>query len=405
MNESKEQRWSCDVCSFLNSIRDPRCHRCRTVKSLPDAAPSIIDLCNDENDNENEKQAFVPSSLLKSALGATTTVASAAERVLPLHVNNKDPNNIFATKKNKSIGKKDNAAEVVVQNPYVNSRRTVVNPYSTKVSLSSSKVSAYANANAVVNVGVKGDTVIKNNHGISENSRKGVGDDQTFSSLRNPSSSRRHQATSNKQVEEANRKRKTNSSEIKDKADMEIKDPFSYSAQQAQQAQLVRERIKYVPGPVPIDEDACKDWIYPTNYPVRDYQFEISKKALFENTLVSLPTGLGKTLIAAVVMYNFYRWFPVGKVVFCAPTKPLVTQQIKACYDIMGIPAKDTAEISGNSLPSSRKILWEKRRVFFCTPQTLEHDISSGACDASQIVCIILDETHKARGDYAYRKV
>ena len=34
-----------------------------------------------------------------------------------------------------------------------------------------------------------------------------------------------------------------------------------------------------------------------------------------QNTLVSLPTGLGKTLIAAVVMYNYYRWFPTGKVV------------------------------------------------------------------------------------------
>ncbi len=32
--------------------------------------------------------------------------------------------------------------------------------------------------------------------------------------------------------------------------------------------------------------------------------------ALLANTLVCLPTGLGKTLIAAVVMYNFSRWFP-----------------------------------------------------------------------------------------------
>ena len=48
-------------------------------------------------------------------------------------------------------------------------------------------------------------------------------------------------------------------------------------------------------------------WIYPTNYPVRQYQLAIVEKALFHNTLVSLPTGLGKTFIAAVVMYNFYR--------------------------------------------------------------------------------------------------
>jgi Fanconi anemia group M protein len=50
------------------------------------------------------------------------------------------------------------------------------------------------------------------------------------------------------------------------------------------------------------------------NLPKRDYQFSIVQQALFKNTLVSLPTGLGKTFIAAVVMYNFYRWFPTGKV-------------------------------------------------------------------------------------------
>lgn len=79
-----------------------------------------------------------------------------------------------------------------------------------------------------------------------------------------------------------------------------------------------------------VDPDAAKEWIYPTNYPIRDYQFSIVQRALMSNTLVSLPTGLGKTLIAAVVMYNFYRWYPDGKVIFMAPTKPLVTQQIEA---------------------------------------------------------------------------
>lgn len=48
------------------------------------------------------------------------------------------------------------------------------------------------------------------------------------------------------------------------------------------------------------------------NVPRRDYQFSIARTALFANTLVVLPTGLGKTLIAAVVMYNFFRWFPEG---------------------------------------------------------------------------------------------
>lgn len=51
------------------------------------------------------------------------------------------------------------------------------------------------------------------------------------------------------------------------------------------------------------------------NIPLRDYQLSITRTALFANTLVALPTGLGKTLIAAVVMYNFFRWFPEGIVI------------------------------------------------------------------------------------------
>lgn len=62
---------------------------------------------------------------------------------------------------------------------------------------------------------------------------------------------------------------------------------------------------------------------------------------------MSLPTGLGKTFIAAVVMYNYFRWFPSGKVIFMAPTRPLVKQQVDACYDIMGIPMEATAELTG----------------------------------------------------------
>jgi Fanconi anemia group M protein len=49
------------------------------------------------------------------------------------------------------------------------------------------------------------------------------------------------------------------------------------------------------------------------NVPLRDYRLAITKTALFTNTLVALPTGLGKTLSAAVVMYNYFRWFPDGK--------------------------------------------------------------------------------------------
>nr|KAF6500041.1 FA complementation group M [Molossus molossus] len=143
-------------------------------------------------------------------------------------------------------------------------------------------------------------------------------------------------------------------------------------------------------------------WIYPTNCPVRDYQLHIARAALFCNTLVCLPTGLGKTFIAAVVMYNFYRWFPSGKVVFMAPTKPLVTQQIEACYRVMGIPQPHMAEMTGSTQAFTRKEIWHSRRVIFLTPQVMVNDLSRGACPAAEIKCLVIDEAHKALGNYAY---
>ena len=62
--------------------------------------------------------------------------------------------------------------------------------------------------------------------------------------------------------------------------------------------------VEHLPG---FDVEAEKTWIYPSNMSQRDYQHNIVQSCLFNNTLVCLPTGLGKTFIAAVVMYNFYR--------------------------------------------------------------------------------------------------
>jgi len=44
------------------------------------------------------------------------------------------------------------------------------------------------------------------------------------------------------------------------------------------------ENVEDLPG---FDTDMGQIWIYPTNYPMRDYQFNIVQKVLFENTMVS----------------------------------------------------------------------------------------------------------------------
>ncbi|XP_061600211.1 Fanconi anemia group M protein [Cololabis saira] len=153
------------------------------------------------------------------------------------------------------------------------------------------------------------------------------------------------------------------------------------------------------------DSSSAKVWIYPTNYPLREYQLKMSEVALFQNTLVCLPTGLGKTFIASVVMYNFYRWYPAGKIVFMAPTKPLVAQQIEACYNVMGIPQAHMAELTGSTAAKQRQDVWRSKRVFFLTPQVMVNDLSRETCPAKQIKCVVIDEAHKALGNHAYCQV
>ncbi|KAM7403196.1 hypothetical protein PAMA_003900 [Pampus argenteus] len=153
------------------------------------------------------------------------------------------------------------------------------------------------------------------------------------------------------------------------------------------------------------DSSSAKVWIYPTNYPIREYQLKISEVALFQNTLVCLPTGLGKTFIASVVMYNFYRWYPSGKIVFMAPTKPLVAQQIEACYKVMGIPQEHMAELTGTTAAKQREEIWRSKRVFFLTPQVMVNDLSRDTCPAQQVKCVVIDEAHKALGNHAYCQV
>ena len=39
------------------------------------------------------------------------------------------------------------------------------------------------------------------------------------------------------------------------------------------------------------------------------------------------------------------------------------------------------------------------------TPQTLQSDITSKLFDVSRIVCLVIDEAHRASGNYAYCNV
>lgn len=60
-------------------------------------------------------------------------------------------------------------------------------------------------------------------------------------------------------------------------------------------------------------------------------------------------------------------------------------------------------------IESKRKDIYERKQIFFCTPQLFESDMKANRLDSRKIVLVIigiiqtiLDEAHKAVGNYAY---
>ncbi len=130
----------------------------------------------------------------------------------------------------------------------------------------------------------------------------------------------------------------------------------------------------------------------------REYQISIAGSIMEKgSTLVVLPTGLGKTVIAYMMIEEFSK---KGKILFLAPTKPLARQHYKSTLQNMKIPKDDAVLLTGETPPSERKPLWKKKLVF-STPQTAKNDIEKGVLDFDFSICIF-DEAHRAIGNYAY---
>lgn len=131
----------------------------------------------------------------------------------------------------------------------------------------------------------------------------------------------------------------------------------------------------------------------------RMYQISIAATALTKNTLVVIPTGLGKTTIAALVIASRLL-NEDGKVLFLAPTKPLVEQHARFLKRVLKV--EEIVSLSGEVPPEKRKELWEKARIVVSTPQVVENDLLAGRISLEDVILVVFDEAHRAVGNYAY---
>ena len=138
------------------------------------------------------------------------------------------------------------------------------------------------------------------------------------------------------------------------------------------------------------------------NFEPRLYQQTIFASAMNKNTLVVLPTGLGKTAIAMMLIIKRLNDFPNSKVIFLAPTKPLVEQHFSSFLKYTNIPKEKMAVFTGSVSPSKRKKLWDALKVIFSTPQGLENDVMSHKVSLKDVSLIVFDEAHRSVGNYSY---
>jgi Fanconi anemia group M protein len=139
--------------------------------------------------------------------------------------------------------------------------------------------------------------------------------------------------------------------------------------------------------------------IPPNKIEERAYQTNIARHALDGNTLVILPTGMGKTAIALRVAAERLA---TGKILVLAPTKPLVEQHFHYFSQNLLLKKSDITMLTGNNPPTKRIEIWETTRLCISTPEVIKNDIIAKRYSLADVSLLIIDECHRTVGNYAY---
>lgn len=138
------------------------------------------------------------------------------------------------------------------------------------------------------------------------------------------------------------------------------------------------------------------------NFEPRLYQQTILATAVLKNTLVVLPTGMGKTNIFVMLAAQRLKQYPNSKILMLGPTRPLIDQYRAVFESNFEIPKEKLATFTGQVSPEKREKLWKECQIFFSTPQGLENDIINSKINLKEVSLLGFDEAHKAVGDYSY---
>jgi len=137
----------------------------------------------------------------------------------------------------------------------------------------------------------------------------------------------------------------------------------------------------------------------------RDYQKTIFETAINKNTLVVLPTGVGKTLISLMLSTERLKKYPLEKILILAPTKPLVEQHIQSFKKELPDLFADLQLFTGAVPAKERQKIWQTAEIIFSTPQCVANDLKNYLYDLKNVSLLVIDEAHRCLKNYDYTTV
>ncbi len=140
---------------------------------------------------------------------------------------------------------------------------------------------------------------------------------------------------------------------------------------------------------------------------IKDFEPRLYQQTIFatcasKNTLVVLPTGMGKTNIFLMLASHRLKQYPNSKILFIGPTRPLIDQYKEVFKKHFDIDEDKLVIFTGMVKPEKRAELWKDAKIIFSTPQGLENDIISKRISLEEVSLLGFDEAHKAVKDYSY---
>ncbi len=134
----------------------------------------------------------------------------------------------------------------------------------------------------------------------------------------------------------------------------------------------------------------------------RTYQKNIINACKNKNSLVVLPTGIGKTIIAIGIIADKLQRYPKKKILILAPTKPLADQHKKSIENLLEYNIDKICLLTGMVSPEKRKQLYELKQIVIATPQVIQNDLIKSIINIEEYSVVVFDEAHRASGNYAY---